>query len=252
MSRRPLIGVTCDVEGDASALSPRVAPSFGNYLRAVIAAGGDPVPIGAWRAVDAQGRLEKDAVARDARTFDGFVFTGGRDPEMSPFGVETHPVAQQKLMHPLRQAYETAMLEWLTAEKKSKPTLAICLGCQLMALAGGGTLDQNLPDSIGDAARVHGMGEDVIHEIKPIEGAWLAAGAVISQHHQAVGNAGPNLRVIARSPDGVIEAIDGGNEHFPLLGVQWHPERTSDYALGQGLFDWLIAKAAGREYVARS
>ncbi len=240
MPPRPLIAVTCDVEGDATALTPRMTPSFHNYLRAVIAAGGDPVPIGAWRAVR-NGGLDQQAVARDARAFAGYVFTGGRDPEMSAFGVETHPVAKKKLMHPARQAYEMALLLALLEQRNEASVLGVCMGCQLMALAGGGTLDQNLPDSIGAAARAHGLdGADVLHEVKPIAGVALPAGAVVSHHHQSIDDAGV-FRVIARSNDGVVEAIDLADRPN-WLGVQWHPERTADVALGQAVFDRFIAQ----------
>ena len=250
MQSRPLIAVTCDVEGDGASLSPKVWPSFGNYLRAVLAAGGDPVPIGAWRALR-NGGLDRAAIQRDYKAFDGFVFTGGGDPEMSAFGVATHDAAKPKLIHPMRQAYEMALLRELLAQRQEQPVLGVCLGCQLMALATGGTLDQHLPDSIGDAARAHGIeGKDETHDITPIVGVSLASGAVTGQHHQAIDDAG-DFRVIARSADGVVEAIDLA-DHPNWLGVQWHPERTANIELGQALFDRFVAAASAQPYRALS
>lgn len=244
--KRPLIAITCDVEGSGPAIAPKIVPSFANYLRAVIVAGADPVPIGAWRAMR-DGGLDQAVIEADARAFAGFVFTGGRDPDMASFGCETHPVAAAKLMHPLRQAYEVALLrELLALGAAAPPVLGVCLGCQLMALAAGGSLVQHLPDTIGSAAGAHTVDTDAdaIHEVKPILGAALAAGRVASHHHQAIADPG-DCRVIAHAPDGVIEAIDLVDRP-DWLGVQWHPERTDDPALGQALFDRLVAAARQR------
>ena len=162
---------------------------------------------------------------------DAFVSTGGDDPDMEPFGAPNHPKAT--LIDPRRQAFELALLTHL--EDTEHPLLAICLGMQLMALHAGGDLDQHLPDTLETAA-LHWDGAT-----HPIEGE-MGIGDVYSHHRQAIIDPG-RLEVVARAPDGVIEAV-----RDPLrptrLGVQWHPERTASGTFGRGLFENLADSAA--------
>jgi putative glutamine amidotransferase len=105
---------------------------------------------------------------------------------------------------------------------------------QLMGLHAGGALDQHLPDSLKTAA------DHWDHHDHPVEGE-LGSGNVHSHHRQALTDAGA-LRVVARAPDGVIEAVRADDRPF-YLGVQWHPERTDDSKLGPGIFKELMAAA---------
>jgi putative glutamine amidotransferase len=111
---------------------------------------------------------------------------------------------------------------------------------QMMSLVAGGVLDQHLPETLPTAAQHKGT-----HRIVPVAGASkpfaIAPGSALSHHHQAVKDAG-TLTILARSDDGVIEAVADPTRPF-YLGVQWHPERTGDGALGQDLFTALIAAA---------
>ena len=240
---KPLIGITCDIVlasplGSGQVRERHQCPQ--TYISAVAAAGGVPIllpPIP---------ELALDHAAACA----GFVFIGGDDPRTEAFGVPTHPAATP--LHPRRQAYELALLAALDRVNTAKPppTLGICLGMQLMALHKGGTLNQHLPDTLGDAAAARHV-KDFAHAITPEPNApasplatifaqsSAATATVASNHHQAVTNPG-SLRVIARSDDGVIEAIDDPTRPF-YLGVQWHPERTQDAALGQAIFEKLVA-----------
>jgi putative glutamine amidotransferase len=116
---------------------------------------------------------------------------------------------------------------------------------QMLALVSGGTLDQHLPDHL-ETAEDHRHNR--VHAIRPVGETWLSSGPVTSSHRQAVTDPGA-FRVVALSHDGVIEAIER-----PLprpdagfcLGVQWHPERTEDARLGDGVFARLVAAAAAR------
>jgi putative glutamine amidotransferase len=187
------------------------------YIEAVIQAGGVPV------ILPCRAELAGAFVQR----CDGILLSGGDDPNMEHWGHVTHPKARP--MNPDRQAFEIALLRALDVAPDT-PALGVCLGMQLMGLHAGGTLDQ------------HGR----LHRIE----CELGTGDVASFHRQALTDAGA-LRVIARSADGVIEAIRSADRPF-YLGVQWHPERTKDPALGVGLIGALVkAAAAGRTAALR-
>ena len=225
---QPLIGITTDyVE------TPRpVAQSAIAYAQSVRAAGGIPVllpPI-------------TELAAEHAAVCDGFVFTGGGDVLMERFGETTHKEA--KTVHPKRQKYELSLLDEL--RNRTKPVLGICLGMQYMSLHAGAKFNQHLPETHATAS-IH-RGQE--HEIIPSEGGsgkrllpTLLRGNSASNHHQAVREAGP-LEVLAMSPDGVIEAVADPKHPF-YVGVQWHPERTSDPNLGLGIFKSLLAAIRG-------
>lgn len=219
---RPLIGITADLS-EGTRLTACVGLA---YAQCVQAAGGTPFllpPI-------------PDLAEAHAETLHGFVFSGGGDPQMEPFGSPTHPAA--RTVHPQRQEYETRLFRLLEDRFKEKPVLGICLGMQMMSLCSGGALNQHLPDSL-ETADQHGGHE---HVLRPLD-ARFKPGQVASFHHQAVADPG-RLRVLATSDDGVIEAVEDPSRPF-YLGVQWHPERTSDDELGLKLFRDLVA-AAGR------
>lgn len=172
---------------------------------------------------------------------DAFVLIGGDDPRTEPFGEPTHPKAS--CVHPERQRYDAALLGALRERAPRTPVLGVCLGMQMMALCAGGALHQHLPDVVESAAEHTG---DRVHEVRPEPAAGrprdlTLAGHVTSHHHQGVRDAG-RLSVVARASDGVIEAIADPAHPF-YLGVQWHPERTREPALGAAIFDALLRAA---------
>ncbi len=177
---------------------------------------------------------------------DAFVLTGGDDPRTEEFGTPTHPKANP--MHPQRQAYELALLRALQPRQHT-PVLGVCLGMQLMSLVNGGQLDQHIADSRPDATR-HWDGQHTILGTptlrvgsSPLPSSLLIpSGLVASKHKQAVADPG-RLQVLALSDDGLIEAVADPARKF-YLGVQWHPERTQDPALGQRIFDELVKASA--------
>lgn len=220
----PIIAITCD-----AGVSPKGTPRYEcakAYAAAVAEAGGVPLLL----------PHVTERVAAYVRLCDGFVLTGGDDPAMEPFGEATH--ARATVMDAARQAFELALLAAIDDAKPQAACLGVCLGMQLMALHAGGQLHQHLPDVLGDVvAAVHAG-----NQTHPVQFDDGTIGDVISHHHQAVASPGV-LRVFARAPDGVIEAIDHPDRPFHL-GVQWHPERGGDPALSSALFRRLVEAAA--------
>lgn len=201
-----------------------------SYARAVHAAGGFPVilpPI-------------VEMIPEQLRRCSGFVLTGGDDPRTEPFGEPTHPKATP--VHPMRQTYDTVLVKTLL-EQSEIPTLGVCLGMQMMALAAGGRLDQHLPETLTSHERHWNNVRHPVRMVRAVEG--MGDGEVTSHHRQAVGDPG-RLAVLATSDDGVIEAIELPRARF-FLGVQWHPERTGEGMLGLGVFKRLIHAARERE-----
>lgn len=215
---RAVIGVTADVVGGAAQVT-------GPYLDMVVAAGGVPV------VLPPHAHLRAAMLDR----LDGVVITGGDDIDVSPFGVALHP--QARCMAPERQAAEFALLDALDA-RPDLPVLGICLGMQLMGVHRGSPLVQHLADVLPDADR-HRNGAE--HAIEAVAGSGLVSGPVRSYHHQALAEA-RGFDVVARSDDGVIEAIRDPARRF-CLGVQWHPERTGHVDTGLAVLRLLVGAA---------
>jgi len=234
----PIIGITCDtterrarrVSAHAPALKERhqYASPFA-YAQRVAEAGGVPVLL----------PFCVERIGEYVSLCDGFLLSGGDDPDTGPFGEAVH--AKADVMHAGRQAFEVALIEALREARQ--PVLGVCLGMQLMALAAGGSLHQHLPEAPGFDAQRAAAHDSAEHAIRCVVDAhpWLPQrGRVFSRHHQAVADAGA-MRIAALSVTDdagppVIEAIDrdAGDGRF-YLGVQWHPEQTADRSLGMDL-----------------
>ena len=211
----PIIGITADISSEKFQVGTL-------YARMIERAGGVPVILPCVSA------LADELLA----LCQGVVLSGGDDPIMTGWGLATHPKARP--VHPDRQAFELALLAALDAQP-AKPALGVCLGMQLMGLHAGGALDQHLPDSLASAAMHWDQGS---HSID----GELGHGVVHSHHRQALTDGG-SLTIVARAPDGVIEAVQRFDRPAMYLGVQWHPERTEEKQLGFSLFDRLVREA---------
>ena len=211
---KPIIGITSDATEEKYQVSRA-------YSTMIADAGGTPVIL----------PCLVSGVENYIQICDGFVFTGGDDPIMECWGIETHPKARK--IDPERQEFELALLDALDHDL-AKPVLGVCLGMQLMGLHAGGKLDQYLPETLSTAASHWGKKH---HDIS----GELGRGKIQSHHRQAITDAG-SLRVVARAEDGVIEAIADPDRTF-YLGVQWHPERSSNVTLGFELFEQLVKTA---------
>ena len=235
---RPRIGLSCDVAAD-DAGNETLRLSW-HYADGVLRGGGLPVLV--------PPAAEADVLGEMLAGLDGLVLVGGRDYDPSWYGETPH--AATRLLAPRRLAFDLALAK--AARAAGLPTLGICGGEQLIALAHGGTLLQHIADAVagalphardGEAERFHGVTVEGGSRLASVLGE--TALEVNSSHHQAVGLPGRGLRVVARAPDGVVEAIEGDGAAF-VLGVQWHPERLLERAESIALFAALVDAAAGR------
>jgi putative glutamine amidotransferase len=219
----PIIGITPDVMADGP---PRYQTGV-QYAGMIAKAGGVPIIL----------PCLPERVNQYLSLCDGFVFTGGDDPIMTDprlGGLPMHPKA--KPIDSRRQDFELTLLDALTDHAIEKPVLGVCLGMQMMGLHAGGALNQFLEDDLATADQHwNRCTHEISGELVP------SGGRVMSHHRQALTDAG-RLRVVARAPDGVIEAVRSEDRPF-YLGVQWHPERTDDEALGLDIFRQLVDAA---------
>lgn len=189
---------------------------------------------------------DPEALLDDA---DAVVLAGGGDLDPAIYGGSRHPTVYQTDSE--RDASEMELAQLVLT--RGVPTFAICRGLQVVNVALGGTLHVHLPEVYGDAV-AHRLPprEPVPHAVK-VDSDALAARSMLateiepsSWHHQSVDRLGAGLRVVARAPDGVIEAVEHDTHPF-LLAVQWHPELTAAAdATQQRLFDALVVAAHRR------
>jgi putative glutamine amidotransferase len=183
-----------------------------------------------------------DLIAR----LDGLVLPGGPDIDPASYG----DVPREALgpLFPEIDRFEIACL--LEAERLGLPVLAICRGMQLLNIAHGGNLYQDLPAEIGteilhrrksldDEITLHSIGVEPDSRLARVLG--LTEATVNSYHHQAPRELGEGLRVTACAEDGVVEGLEGGT----VLGVQWHAEAMQDRPEQRALFEGLIGAARG-------
>jgi putative glutamine amidotransferase len=181
---------------------------------------------------------------------DALVLTGGGDVDPTLYGEAAHPTSSPA--EPGRDAFELALTRG--ALDRGLPLLAICRGIQVLNVAAGGSLVQDIPTQVPGALehRVETPSSAIAHEVWVTAGSMLAslmaeriegdALLVNSRHHQAVARLAPGFVATATAPDGVVEAIERPDLPF-CLGVQWHPEnfwRTGEF---RALFEALVAKA---------
>jgi putative glutamine amidotransferase len=235
---RPVIGVTIafDSERDERFTLRR------EYLRSVEAAGGVPLVLAPGRPEDA--RVLVDRVQ-------ALLFTGGSDVDPSLYGEAPHP----RLGGVFRDRDEFELALCREALERERPILGICRGHQVLNVATGGTLLQDIPSDVTGGEEHDSEKErwERSHDVRILPGTRLRdvlgedRVAVNSFHHQAVKDLGHGLRVSAVSSEAeVIEGIEGEGSGF-VVGVQWHPESFWNQPEGfGGLFQALVREGAGR------
>jgi len=182
---------------------------------------------------------------------DGLLLTGGEDVEPSLYGQPRN----EKCGSPNRTRDETEIALVLAARKLNKPLLAICRGPQLLNVAFGGTLIQDIPSQVPGALKHNADSErdSRVHPVSIEPGSLTAKSigatevSVNSLHHQSVAELGQGLRVTAKSPDGIVEAIEWDGDDWWAMAVQWHPEEMNDYPepWDRGLFRAFADKLTG-------
>lgn len=221
-----LIAVTAPVR-DSDIGMPRVVLEAG-YLQAVRVAGGLPLVLS---PLDDEGTRE--------RMFDlaaGLLLTGGEDVDPARYGQAPDGA---RTVSPERDAMELALLE--RALDRRIPVLAICRGIQVLNVALGGTLFQDLYTQRGQEID-HDRYREFDGHIHPIrtEGSRLLAAVFEveefiqnSAHHQGIRDLSPELTAVAWAPDGLVEAVEYRADGAAwACGVQWHPERKVEEATG--------------------
>ncbi len=228
---RPTIGITTRTIMEANRALDGASVE---YAEAIARAGGVPVQL--------PGRLRP--VHREVLgAVDALVLTGGGDVDPRLYG--ERPSSAVGGVDPARDEWELELTK--QAVDESIPLLAICRGCQILNVARGGTLIQDLPTVTSSNHLVLGSRDVISHQVQIQPGSRLAeiVGSddleVNSIHHQAVDAPGLAVEVGARSTDGVIESIE--LEGPPALGVQWHPEDLQGRPRHELLFEWLVEEA---------
>jgi putative glutamine amidotransferase len=238
MSHAPLIGITTSITVGSA---PERAYVNATYLRAVQEAGGIPVLLPPH--LD-----ERSRRALESRV-DGLLLTGGGDVDPVRFEEEPH----ETLFDVSRERDELEITVALGALERERPLLAICRGIQVLNVALGGSLCQDIPSEIGSAIEhsqtaprdqaTHAVtvsGETRLAEI--LGGLEVR---VNSMHHQSIRRLGKGLRDVAWAPDGVIEGVELPDAGALVVGVQWHPEELVRHdPAARNLFRALIAAAA--------
>ena len=219
-SKKKIIGIVSSVD------DKKTTSIVENYAAAINAAGGVTVLL---PYTD-----REDVIASFVELCDGFCVAGGADISPERYGAERHPLCEAPQLY--RDALDLAFIRQVL--KSGKPLLAICRGMQMLNIACGGTLFQDIPSECpSEIAHRQTEGEfELSHYATPIPGTPLsntvgnARIRVNSFHHQAIKILGDGLAVMATADDGTAEAIYMPDKKF-LQGYQWHPERL--YAIDE-------------------
>ena len=232
--RRPIVIITATSRRETPADPERVRLNAA-YVDAVSRAGGIPVVAPPAGAEDAAALLD---------AADALLLTGGEDVDPARYGAARHAALGR--VTPARDAWELALVN--AAKQRGRPTLAVCRGIQVLNVALGGTLLQDIPSeqpgpvahdqAAPRAERTHAV---TFAAGSRLAGIFGATGSVNSMHHQAVARPATGLAVTAVAPDGIVEGVEWTQDRWWAVGIQWHPEELD--GADQGLFTALVEAA---------
>jgi putative glutamine amidotransferase len=215
----PIVAVTASTKVVAGSTKVSVNAA---YTRAILEAGLIPLVVPP---------MTEEAAPAILDSVRGVVLTGGEDIDPARFGAERHPATGP--VNDLRDRIELALAKEAAARKM--PTLAICRGVQVLNVALGGTLLQDIPSEVEskinhDAesernARVHEVSIEAGSRLAGIVGA--ARITTNSFHHQSVDRLAAGFTTVATSQDGIVEAVECSDRGWWAVGVQWHPEELT-------------------------
>ncbi len=236
---KPLIGIGSDIEPEGRRDR---AFAYSTYIDSLRRAGAIPV------LIPPQPENVNDLLAG----LDGIVLAGGYDCDPQLYGEQPHPSIE--MMDRRRQENDLTLAK--AARDRGIPTLGICLGLQVMNVANGGSLIQDIHSELQTAIEHVSEPEDrARHDVTLEEGTRLRSILtgpktinVNSSHHQAIKDVARGFRVTAEAPDGVVEGLEDP-EHPFYMGVQWHPEDMPGEATASALF--LAFVEAARKYAGR-
>jgi putative glutamine amidotransferase len=240
---KPWIGIPTRYHAES-----KVIGQIRHYVDAVIGAGGIPLLIPT---------VESGSVVHDyLEQADGILLPGSPtdiDPKL--YDAEPHPKLGK--LYPDRDSTDFALIQY--AEATKLPILGICFGIQSLNVFRGGTLVQDIPSQVSSALP-HDESTHIVHLEAGSLLAELASHAGIGKslemdvnsfHHQSIERPGSNLRIAAKAPDGVIEAVEDVTGRF-VVGVQWHPERGwQDSAFSRRLFSAFVQASRKSKTQAR-
>jgi putative glutamine amidotransferase len=200
---------------------------------AVQAAGGEPVPL----------RTDAASWTAEIHTLRGLVLTGGNAVDPRRYGQVNEGLCRTVI--PQRDELELEALRY--CRERGLPVLAVCRGMQLLNVACGGSMLQDLPitavehEAAGEESRFHPIELSAGTKLDELAGGRGRL-RVNSRHHQGlrIEHVAPGLRVSGIAPDGVVEGLEAAGEPF-LIGVQFHPERPGEVPEMAGLFDALVS-----------
>ncbi|GAA0862711.1 gamma-glutamyl-gamma-aminobutyrate hydrolase family protein [Paraclostridium tenue] len=223
---KPLIGVLGRLATiDSGAFNGLERVNLTNaYVDAIEKAGGVPIVVPV--------NTNKENIKAQVSAMDGIIISGGDD--VNPNLYKEEPVRELGYINPIIDEFDIEVIK--VALEMNKPILGICRGLQVLNVALGGSLYQDLKYIKGSHIKHNQETKTYLgtHYIDIKENSILKEiikekVLVNSYHHQSVKTLGNNLKVIAYSNDGIIEAVQKENEKF-VLGVQWHPELMVDYS----------------------
>lgn len=229
---KPVIGIT----GNYDDLTCKLGQG---YYKSVVAAGGVPLII--------PPVADKDVVLNSLDHIDALILSGGGDYNPLWAGEEPSP-----LLHSINRERDLPeLLITRLAYNRQIPMLGICRGIQTLAMALGGKVAQDISEVRGEKLEVSVKHSQDADRSEPTHSITIEPNSVLhclygsevlnvnSFHHQAVRETGEKFRVVAKSPDGIVEAMES-TEYKSILGVQWHPECLKE---GKPLFEWLVNEA---------